>query len=59
MKKASEKEFREQLKTAQPRTYDIWKSVYVPQPHPYADRIAENKKIPSLWTPNKIEGSRK
>ena len=59
MKKSWEEEFREQLKVAQPRVNNIWKGVYTPQPHFFADRIAENKKIPSLWTQTKIEGSRK
>lgn len=56
MKKVS---WEESLRVAQPRVQNIWDGVYKPKPHPYADRIAENKEIPSLWTPTKIEGSRK
>jgi hypothetical protein len=56
MKKVS---WEESLRVAQPREYDIWKGVYESKPHPYADRIAENKKILSLWTPTKIEESKK
>jgi len=56
MKKVS---WEESLRVAQPRELNIWDGVYKPKLHPYADRIAENKKIPSLWTPTKIEGSRK
>lgn len=59
MTKVKKVSWEEALRVAQPRTYNIWGEVYAPQPHPYADRIAENKKIPSLWTQTKIEGSRK
>lgn len=51
--------WEESLRVAQPRTHNIWSGVYKPKPHPYVDRIAENKKIPSLWTPTKIEESKK
>jgi hypothetical protein len=52
MKKVS---WEESLRVAQPREINIWDGVYQPKPHPYADRIAENKKIPSLYTASKIE----
>ena len=55
MKKPWEQEFKEQLKVAQPKVHDIWKGAYKPEVHFYAERMAENKKIPSLYTANKIE----
>tara|TARA_R110000868_G_scaffold301295_1_gene561752 strand:- start:2285 stop:2467 length:183 start_codon:yes stop_codon:yes gene_type:complete len=49
---------KDEFKIAQPKTHEL-PGVYVPEPHPFASRMEENKKILSLWTPNKIEGSRK
>jgi hypothetical protein len=44
----------DEFKIAQSRTYPPI-TEYKPKPHPYAQRMIEEKKVPSLWTPTRWE----
>jgi hypothetical protein len=43
----------DEFKIARSRTGNNFKP-YVPTPHPFAERLAEHRSVPSLWTPGTI-----